>query len=250
MEDKYNIFRELHLERKETIHSAMIAAIVAHDEICRKYFFEMLKNKGYEEKIKELQGSIDYNDIKHKWIDTEVNLKEYVYRDKQDNIIQDDIDVNEKEDIEKEKILVNRGRADIWIGTNKENSKKYRLIIENKIGADNQDHQLRRYYRYLTGIYSKDTVDTRKFAGLFFLCVNGDDNDKAKAAESAKKYSRESKDLEGEERPDTDYKILTYKDIREWLDKVIKDDNTKEGNFKEAVKQYKKMVKECVIGKQ
>ncbi|MBR5982272.1 MAG: PD-(D/E)XK nuclease family protein [Bacteroidales bacterium] len=228
MED-YNIFEVLKLERKETIHSAMIAAIVAQDEICRESFFRMLKTKGYEEQIEKLQSSIDYDDVDHKWIDTEVNLKEYVYRNE-------------------EKMLVNRGRADIWVGTNSEDyTPKYRLIIENKIDADNQDHQLRRYYRYLTGISSKDTDNKREFAGLFFLCINGDDDDKAKAAESAKKYPTESKDINGEERPNTDYKIITYSDIKLWLEKIINDYNTKEGNFKEAVKQYKKMIEEKVL---
>lgn len=228
MADNYNfnIFEVLKLERKETIHSAMIAAIVAHDEICRESFFRMLKKKGYEEQIEKLQKSIDYDDDDHKWIDTEVNLKEYVYRNE-------------------EKMLINRGRADIWIGTNSQDSMpKYRLIIENKIDADNQDHQLRRYYRYLTGIYSKDSNNKREFAGLFFLCINGDDNDKAKASESAKKYSTESKDINGEERPNTDYKIITYSDIKVWLNDVIS--KVEEGNFKEAVKQYKKMIEDCV----
>ena len=45
MKENYNIFTELHLERKETIHSAMIAAIVAHDKICRDSFFKMLEDK-------------------------------------------------------------------------------------------------------------------------------------------------------------------------------------------------------------
>ena len=41
----YNIFKVLKLERKETIHSAMIAAIVGHNEINKDYV-KALEEKG------------------------------------------------------------------------------------------------------------------------------------------------------------------------------------------------------------
>lgn len=231
MEDNYNVFKVLKLERKEMIHSAMIASIIAHDKICRDEFFKMLIDslnkdinkksikdpKQIEEAINNLQKTIVDNSG-HSWISTEVVLTETVEK---------------KIEETKESIKRIRGRADIWIGTNSEDSKeKYRLIIENKIGAENQDHQLRRYYRYLIGKDSNGIP--RKNAGLFFLCVNGDE---AKAQESAKTFDTESNGLKDEE---TQYAIITYNDIKEWLKVVIS--KVEDGNFKEVVKQYKKMV--------
>ena len=45
----YNIFKELKLERKESIHSNMIVAIASHNLECRKLFFEMLKKAYHTE---------------------------------------------------------------------------------------------------------------------------------------------------------------------------------------------------------
>ena len=45
MNENYNIFKVLKFERKETIHSAMIAAIASHDSQSRDEFFKMLKKK-------------------------------------------------------------------------------------------------------------------------------------------------------------------------------------------------------------
>ena len=143
----YNIFKVLKLERKETIHSAMIAAIVGHDEKCWTTFFNMLEEKGKAKgfNIKALRDSIIFDDnINHKWIDTENVLEKLNKKERDDDW----------------------GRADIWIGTNKgTNGERYRLIIENKIDADFQYRQLRGYYRYLI-------EEPRKLAGLFVLCVN------------------------------------------------------------------------------
>ena len=213
MEDNYNIFKVLHLERKETIHSAMIAAIVAHDKICRESFFEMLKNKGYEENIKELQGSIDYNDVKYKWIDTENVLKK----------------LNKKDGDE------DWGRADIWIGTNKamnESEDRYRLIIENKIDAGFQYRQLRGYYRYLIEA-------PRKFAGLFVLCVNNNEAFREKADKAAVFFNTES-----QKGKPTQYAIITYEDdIIPWLCDVLEKST---GSFKKAVGDYLELVNSLV----
>lgn len=211
----YNIFKVLKLERKETIHSAMIAAIVAHDKKCWNHFFDMLekgKAKGFN--IEALRKSIIYDDDNdHKWIDTE-NVLEKLNKKAGDN---------------------DWGRADIWIGTNKrkdEEGEKYRLIIENKIDADFQYRQLRGYFRYLN-------EKPRVFAGLFVLCVNNDEAFRKKAETAAEKFNNETtptiKDIS------TNYAIITYKDILNWLEEVIKE--TEEGDFKTAVKQYKEIIK-------
>lgn len=213
----YNFFKVLKLERKETIHSAMIAAIVGHDEKCWKHFFDMLKEKGKAKgfNIEALRTSIIYDDNKnHKWIDTEVHLTEKINGKTRD-----------------------RGRADIWIGTNNPKIKdkdKFRLIIENKIDADFQYRQLRKYYRYLTD------DESRQFAGLFVLCVKDDEEFVNKAVEAAKEFNNESKIYDDKSQKDTKYAVITYKDIISWLEEVIKE--TEEGDFKTAVKQYKKII--------
>lgn len=219
MSENYNIFKVLHFEEKENIHSTMIAAIASHDSNSRNAFFNMLKEKAFGEKIEELIKTIDFNsNEKGHWIKNEVRLWESVERSTG-------------------KVSVNRGRADIWIGTNngKKDSEQYRLIIENKINAGNQDHQLRRYYRYLT-----DKNKRREFAGLFFLCPIFNDHFKQQADESAKKYNKESK-VDSEERPDTKFAIITYKDdIIPWLEKIKKTAN--DGDFLKVVNDYLELV--------
>lgn len=213
----FNIFKVLKLDRKETIHSAMIAAIVSHDSKSRDAFFKMLKGKAFGERIQLLIDSIKFDDKSEgQWIDTEVNLKETVNR-------------NGKQ------VSVDRGRADIWIGTNDKKAKEqYRLIIENKIDADFQYRQLRRYYRYLTD------KNSREFAGLFVLCVNDDKEFVDKVHEAAKEFNKESKIFDDNNKK-TRYSIITYKDIISWLEEVIRD--TEEGDFKTAVIQYKEIIK-------
>ena len=194
----------------------MIAAIVAHDEKCWTTFFDLLEEKGKTKGfcVEALRKSIIYDDNNnHKWIDTEVHLTEKVNGKTRD-----------------------RGRADIWIGTNNpkiKDKEKYRLIIENKIGAGFRYRQLRKYYRYLTD------ENSRKFAGLFVLCVKDDEEFMAKIVAAAKEFNNESKIYDDKTR-DTKYAIITYKDILSWLEDVIKE--TEEGDFKTAVKQYKEII--------
>jgi hypothetical protein len=230
MNENYNIFKALHLEKKELIHSAMIAAIISKDDN-RKSFIKMLNrcltndlNKQIvtdtsKFQLDKLENSIDVENKDNKWIDTEVHLLEKIPTS---NTTRD------------------RGRADIWIGTNKKGeTKKYRLIIENKINAGNQYRQLRRYYRYLTETRTSETGIHREYAGLFFLCVKGDKSDRDKAEASAQPFNSES---DGKKSKATVYAIITYKDIIGWLEKVIL--KTEEGDFKTAVMQYKTILED------
>ena len=214
----YNIFKALRIERKEVIHSTMIVAIASYNSKCRKLFFEMLRKKYKEEpdsdKNKELIKNLDALEESiirsnyKKWINTEHLLKEMVGNE--------------------ERL---RGRADIWIGNNENPS--YRLIIENKIDAMDQEYQLRRYYRYLTG---KDLANNyRNNAGLFYLCLK-EDREKRKMVNdySAKKYKHESINAD----VDTDWHLLTYeKDIKNWLEEIVNLELDCD-DFKWAVKQY------------
>lgn len=233
MDDKpYNIFKELKLTRKELFHSAMITVIVSHkdDTNSRNLFFNMLKNSLnnninngivknpdlFVSGINNLVSSesIDWNNSNHLWIDNEVYLVE-----KFEN--------NIGEIIERE-----RGRADIWIGSNKyyKGVLPYRLIIENKIDAPFQSYQLRNYYRYLT------SETQRQFGGLFVLCLKN-------RVEETKKHIEETFPSESNNKIDdkTNCAIITYDDdIIQWLQDVEKE---AQGNFKLAVNDYLDIVK-------
>ncbi|WP_278970310.1 PD-(D/E)XK nuclease family protein [Phocaeicola barnesiae] len=211
-----NIFEILKIERKEMIHSAMIVAIASYNSECRNLFFKMLrkkyeeesdlnKNKKLIENLDALEKSIIRKDYKG-WINTEHLLKEMVGNE--------------------ERL---RGRADIWIGNNENPS--YRLIIENKIDAIDQEYQLRRYFRYLIG-------NGRNNAGLFYLCLK-EDKEKSKWVNnySAKKYEHESINAD----VNTDWHLLTYeKDIKNWLEQIASLELN--CDFKWAVEQYIKIV--------
>lgn len=213
-----NIFKLLKFERKETIHSAMIATIIAHDENYWNSFFDLLEERGKEKgfKVKALRDSINFSDNEtHKWIDTENVLVKL-----------------------KNKKNTDWGRADIWIGTNKgenEPGDKYRLIIENKIDAGFQYRQLRGYFRYL---HEKP----REFAGLFVLCVKADEEFVKKAEVAAKHFDKESMWNEETQEVKTQYAIITYADIKDWLEKVIVND-TNDPKFNDIVKDYLSIVK-------
>lgn len=195
----YNIFTTLHLERKELIHSSMIAAIASNNDECQSLFFQMLSQKGDDEKINALHHAIIEEKYVH-WINTEHKLTERVGCN-----------------------LRNRGMADIWIGN--KSQPLFRIIIENKINARNQDHQLRRYYRYLIG-------DNRVNAGLFYLCLKDDEKRRNGACVSAKCFRNETVTSP------TAYTVITYKeDITQWLRKILLLTSIEE-DFRKAVEQY------------
>lgn len=212
----YNIFKELKLERKESIHSNMIVAIALHNQECRDLFLDMLENK--------LKSDVEDKNNN----DTLGNLQKLREKINSEN---DRILINTehklKEEVNNE--IRNRGRADIWIGNQDYKIESFRIIIENKIDANDQGHQLRRYYRYLMG-------NKRKNAGLFYLCLRDDKNRRKKIEISAKKFNNESLNS------DTEYHILTYEhDIKKWLTDVLRLDKLDPG-FKHAVEQYIEIV--------
>lgn len=220
--NSYNIFKTLKIERKEMIHSTMIVAIASYNSECRRLFFEMLrknyedetdsiKNKILIENLNALEKSIIRKDYKE-WINTEHLLKEMVG--------------------DEERV---RGRADIWIGNNENPS--YRLIIENKIDAMDQEYQLRKYFRYLIG-------NGRNNAGLFYLCLKRDEEKRKWINDySAKKYEHESI----HDNVNTDWHLLTYeRDIKNWLEQVV--NLELDCDFKWAVEQYIKVVDSILKG--
>ena len=199
----YNFFTALRIERKEVIHSSMLVAIASYNDDCKNLFFDMLANKGDAQKINELRSLIDIEKYPY-WINTEHKLTERVGNKMRD-----------------------RGRADIWLGNGKVPS--YRVIVENKIDAHDQYRQLRKYFRYLTG-------NGRVNAGLYYLCLNDDEERIKRAKESAKYFNTESSSEK------TDYHIITYKnDITNWLKQILELKNL-EPNFIKSVEQYLEIV--------
>lgn len=195
----YNIFTALRIERKELIHSSMLVAIASYNIECRDLFLNMLAEKGDAQKINLLRSAIEKDNYPN-WINTEHKLTERV-----GNSVRD------------------RGRADIWLGNSSNPS--YRVIIENKIDANNQDHQLRRYFRYLTG-------ENRVNAGLYYLCLKDDKDRREGARISASRFKTETSDV------DTEYYIITYQDdIISWLRDLLELENL-EPDFRMAVEQY------------
>ena len=179
--------------------------------------------KLFDDGLKELRKTIDSCNKEHLWIDNEVHLIEKIK--KNGTILKRD-----------------RGRADIWIGTNNYHGydidfkiAKYRLIIENKINAGPQDFQLRRYYRYLN-----ENGFSREFGGLFLLCIDTNSDNTQKAIKSANSFPNESL-LEGNKRPDTQFAIITYKDdIKPWLIEVK--NNAQNDDFLKVVSDYLEIV--------
>jgi hypothetical protein len=100
---------------------------------------------------------------------------------------------------------------------------------------------LRKYYRYLTGFGKSTDKFPRNFAGLFFLCVNNNEEYIKQANDSAKTFPSESN---GREKDLTKYAIITYEDdIIPWLCDVLEKST---GSFKKAVGDYLELVNSLV----
>ena len=204
----YNIFTALRIERKELIHSSMLVAIASYNAECKNLFLDMLANKGDKQKINLLKSAIEKDNYSN-WINTEHKLSERIGKKVRD-----------------------RGRADIWLGNRSNPS--YRVIIENKIDANDQNHQLRRYFRYLTG-------ENRVNAGLYYLCLKDDEKRRESAEISAKRFKTESSNV------DTQFYYITYQyDIIDWLKKVLELENL-EDDFRKTVEQYLEVLKQITL---
>jgi hypothetical protein len=206
----FSIFQELGYSHAELFHSRMIKIIASHDG-ARELFWNMLERKLEEFGIdslpaKRLKDDVIATSYKN-WIVNEGILRENVGGKIRD-----------------------RGRADILISNKARKGKpSYRIIIENKLDAVHQPHQLRKYYRYLTG-------NGRVYAGLFYLC-NKWEMKKSMALLSAEPYKSESRKEDA-----TKFAVLTYeKDIRTWLEAVLQLDI--DFDFLAAVKQYLELIK-------
>lgn len=208
--EKYNFFRFLGLDHDECIFSMMIANLLkvnaAHG--FKQVFLEIF--------IKKLLGNATPVNFDYK--KAEVSIEK---------------DIGPRKDSEKK-----GGRIDIFIKIPDENGKIWAFVIENKIYAEDQNLQLRRYKNYVDKVYPD-----RNF--IVYLTLNGKDP------------SEESIDIkykELEEHPEKQYWIqISYRDfIREWLEECIDEIGDKNSRVKENVNQFLGQIKKLTgqdIGK-
>jgi len=169
---QFNFFNVVGIETRENRHSAFIANLLKPEGThkCGKFFLQTFMNiikKRYSETAEFFDKLTD-----NVRVETEQNL---------------------------EKI----GRIDIWI-RNKNEAKKYYLLIENKIYADDQKEQIFRYRNYL------EKNDREGI--LLYLTLNG----REATPYSTKKTERNKRD---------GYYIISYReDIKEWLQACLKKD--------------------------
>lgn len=161
-----NIFKILGIDSKENYHSKFLVGILNNDKVAKKCFIEML------------QKVVGNNKIIHSDID--------------------------KYKIKIEKKLNENGRGDIFFSDHP--TGKTRIIIENKIYAGDQPHQLYRYHKNYN-------VEDGYNPVLFYLTLDGKD-----ATNFSKMRGSTSKCLV----KNKDYFLLSYKDlILPWLKEII-----------------------------
>jgi len=208
--EKYNFFRFLGLAHDECVFSMMIANLLKVNEThgFRTVFLESFIKKL---SIEVLPVNLNFNKAK-------VTIEK---------------DIGPRKDSEKK-----GGRIDVFIEIPDDSEKYWAFIIENKIYAEDQNLQLRRYKNYADEHYPG-----RNF--IIYLTLNG------------KNPSQESVDISDadlEKNPDLQYWIqISYKDfIKEWLEDCIKTIGESNSRVKENVKQFLGQIKKLTgqdIGK-
>ena len=133
-------------------------------------------------------------------------------------------DIGPRNDSEKE-----GGRIDIFIEIPDNNGKDWAFIIENKIYAEDQNLQLRRYKNYADKKYPG-----RNF--IIYLTLNGKD---------PSQESVDISDADLEKNPDLQYWIqISYKDfIKKWLEDCIELIGNQNSRVLENVKQFLGQIK-------
>ncbi|HPQ35642.1 MAG TPA: PD-(D/E)XK nuclease family protein [Tenuifilaceae bacterium] len=132
MQNEFNIFKFLRIEEKEVIASQFIVSVMKENPEFTKLFLQKIGCYEYFDE-EELKAGIK--------IQVEKNLKS-----------------------KSTKKLY--GKADIWIRSKAKGSPK-RIIIENKLFADDQWRQLRRYREYL------DEEGANRVGKLYYLTIEG-----------------------------------------------------------------------------
>lgn len=208
--EKYNFFRFLCLAHDECVFSMMIANLLRINEA---HGFGTVFLESFIKKlpIEFLPANLNFDKAK-------VTVEK---------------DIGPRKDSEKE-----GGRIDIFIEIPDENEQCWAFIIENKIYAEDQNLQLKRYKNYANKVYPNRNY-------IVYLTLNGKDP------------SEESSDIkykELEEHPEKQYWIqISYKDfIKEWLEECIYKIGDKNSRVKENVNQFLGQIKKLTgqdIGK-
>lgn len=163
-----NIFKFLKIQHNENISSQFIVSIMKRNKEYLKLFLKKIK-------------AIDFINYEKCKISTERTLKT-------------------------KKKKSNYGRADIWIGS--EEGKSKRIIIENKIFADDQQNQLKRYRQYL------DEENSNREGYLYYLTLQG-----KPANKNSSRANRST--IMNEGNPKTAYKSISYSSVViPWLKEV------------------------------
>jgi len=208
--EKYNFFSFLGLSYDECVFSMMIANLL---KVNAAHGFGTVFLESFIKKlsIKTIPANLNFSKSK-------VTVEK---------------DIGPRNDSEKE-----GGRIDIFIEIPDENEQYWAFIIENKIYAEDQNSQLKRYKNYANKVYPN-----RNF--IVYLTLNGKD---------PSEESSNIKYKELEEHPEKQYWIqISYKDfIKEWLEDCIKTIGESNSRVKENVKQFLGQIKKLTgqdIGK-
>lgn len=208
--EKYNFFRFLGLAHDECVFSMMIANLLKVNEThgFRTVFLESFIKKL---SIEVLHANLNFHKAK-------VTIEK---------------DIGPRKDSEKK-----GGRIDVFIEIPDDSEKYWAFIIENKIYAEDQNLQLRRYKNYADEHYPG-----RNF--IIYLTLNGKD---------PSQESVDISDADLEKNPDLQYWIqISYKDfIKEWLENCIELIGNQNSRVLENVKQFLGQIKKLTgqdIGK-
>lgn len=208
--EKYNFFKFLGLSHDECIFSMMIANLLNVNEA---HGFGTVFLESFIKKlpIESLPSNLNFSKSK-------VTVEK---------------DIGPRKDSEKE-----GGRIDIFIEIPDDNEQYWAFIIENKIYAEDQNLQLRRYKNYADKIYPNRNY-------IVYLTLDG------------KNPSQESIDINYEnleKNSNLQYWFqISYRDfIKEWLEECIKKIGNKNSRVMENVKQFLGQIKKLTgqdIGK-
>ena len=199
--EKYNFFNFLGLGHDECVFSMMIANLL---KVNAAHGFGAVFLESFIKKlpIESLPSNLNFNKAK-------------VFIEK---------DIGPRKDSEKK-----GGRIDIFIEIPDENEQYWAFIIENKIYAEDQNLQLRRYKNYADKVYPNRNV-------IVYLTLNGKD---------PSEVSIDIKYKELEENPEKQYWIqISYQEfIKKWLEECIKEIGDKNSRVKENVNQFLGQIK-------
>lgn len=188
--EDFNVFNILKIETKEVItHSPIIAHLLNPNEhhAQQDYFYKLF-----------LETVMPKDDRRQKFINA--SYKDYF-------------------------VITEKGKIDIRIESINP-SKPFIIIIENKIYADDQKEQIKRYYEIIKKRHSDDEIM------IFYLTIDGDDPSTNSIAKKLREKLKAQKIL---------YTISYEKEIKNWLEKSLENDIAPK--IKYLIEQYLQTIK-------